>query len=173
MVLALCCNFLVGKEAAAHVAQGYMPDAIADMEYRILLEFKPDDIMTRNKLAMVLYRQNLLDEAEEELHRVLAVDPDNYDALDGLGLVRFKQNDFSKAMEYFHASIAANDKDILVYYHLGQVQEELGMPAEAENSYSQALLRGAGANRDNALDNELNTIQQALSSLRAKRKNND
>jgi tetratricopeptide (TPR) repeat protein len=53
-----------------------MPDAIAEMEYRILLEYQPDNTEARNELAMVLYRLDKLDEAFGELQRVVELNPD-------------------------------------------------------------------------------------------------
>ena len=40
--------------ASAHIEQGNMPDSVAEMEYRILLEFEPDNLEVRNMLGMVL-----------------------------------------------------------------------------------------------------------------------
>ena len=49
------------NDLQAHGPHDNMPDAIAEMEYRILLEYQPDNIEARNKLAMVLYRLDRLD----------------------------------------------------------------------------------------------------------------
>ncbi len=34
-----------------------MPDPIAEVEYQMMLDFEPDDKLTRYKLAMIYYRQ--------------------------------------------------------------------------------------------------------------------
>jgi len=52
----------------AHVTQGNMQEAVVEMEYRILLEFQPDNIEARNKPAMVLYRLDKVDETNIESH---------------------------------------------------------------------------------------------------------
>ena len=55
LLLAILCAVPV----LAHV-EGHMPDSVAEMEYRILLEFKPGDFTTRVKLAMVLMNQDVV-----------------------------------------------------------------------------------------------------------------
>ena len=39
----------------AHVDSDSMPDSVAETEYRIYLEFKPNDIVVMNKLGMFLF----------------------------------------------------------------------------------------------------------------------
>lgn len=124
--------------ADAHIEKGYMPDAIADMEYRILLEFQPDDTVTRNKLGMVLYRLERLDEAEGEFGQVLKIDPDNFNAMDALGLVRARQGKAEQAIKLFRAAIAIKADDSLVYYHLGQSLEQSNRAVEALANYRTA-----------------------------------
>jgi len=63
MLFLLAVFIFSANDLQAHVTQGNMPEAVVEMEYRILLEFQPDNIKVRNKLAMVLYRLDKLDEA--------------------------------------------------------------------------------------------------------------
>jgi Flp pilus assembly protein TadD len=157
------------NDLQAHVAQGNMPDAIADMEYRILLEFQPDNIEARNKLAMVLYRLDKLDEAIVELQRVLEVEPNNFDALDTLGVVSFKQGKTQQALEYLKAAVRINSEDILVHYHLGLVQGKLGLLDAAETSLVTALTRNQKQKDKTANGNEIDLIEKALAEVRAKK----
>ena len=124
--------------AYGHV-ESSMPDAMAEMEYIILLDLTPDDIATRNKLALVLFRRNKIVEAEKQLHLVLQKSPDNADALDTLGLIRHAQKEYSRAVAYYKKAIAADPADGLIYYHLGNTYEITGKRGEAEDNYRAAL----------------------------------
>lgn len=125
--------------AYAHPESGFLPDAIAEMEYKIVLDINPNDMETRNKLGVVLYRKNRLQEAEREFARVLEVSPENFDAQDGMGLVKTKQKNYKEAVKWFKKAIAIFDEDTMVYYHLGFAYEQMGKFADAERSYRKAL----------------------------------
>jgi tetratricopeptide (TPR) repeat protein len=169
MLMLLAVFIFNANDLQAHVTQGNMPDAIADMEYRILLEFQPDNIEARNKLAMVLYRLDKLDEALAELQRVLELEPDNFDALDTLGLVSFKQGKTQQALEYLEAAVGINSEDLLIHYHLGLVQGKLGLLDEAETSLVTALTRNRNRNDQTGKGNEIDLIEKALAEVRAKK----
>lgn len=153
--------------AFAHIGKVYIPDPIAEMEYRILLEFTPEDTAARNKLAMVLYRLGKFEEAEKELARVLKSDPANFDALDAYGLVKIKQENYAEAREYFKAAITINPADPLVYHHLGMAQEEMGLLTDAENSYQTALQKEKDQPKPDNGGNA-SMIEAALKNIRAK-----
>ena len=170
MLFMLAIFIFSANDLQAHVAQGNMPDAIAEMEYRILLEFQPDNIEARNKLAMVLYRLDKLDEAFVELQRVLELEPNNFDALDTLGLVSFKQGKTQQALEYLQAAVRINSEDILVHYHLGLVQGRLGLLEAAETSLVTALTMNKEQNDQTGKSNEIDLIEKALAEVRAREK---
>jgi len=151
----------------AHLGKVYIPDPIAEMEYRILLEFTPEDTAARNKLVMVLYRLGNFKEAENELDRVLEIDPANFDALDAYGLVKIKQENYAQALECFKAAIAINPADPLVYHHLGMAQEEMGLLTDAEDSYQTALQKEKEQPKTDNGGN-LSMIEAALKNIRAK-----
>ena len=108
-----------GLTALAHVEKGSMPDSVAEMEYRILLEFKPEDTVTRSLLGMALLRQNKLSEAEKEFRQLLKTDPKSFDALDSLGLVLLKQKRFPEALQLLQTAITIRPDDIMAHLHLG------------------------------------------------------
>jgi tetratricopeptide (TPR) repeat protein len=139
-VLVLCV-LLAGRTSQAHVSSDDMPDAVAEVEYSIYLEFKPADIPVRNKLGMVYYRLNKLREAAREFARVLKADPNNYDALDGMGLVKAAQQDFAAAISYHRQAIAIDADDMMGYYHLGCALEKNGLLREALAEYRHAWAR--------------------------------
>ena len=164
-------GFLVlslGPERAWGHVTDVMPDAVAEMEYRILLDFQPEKIEVRNKLAMVLYRKKKFKEAEEELRAVLAAEPANFNALDGLGLVMAQTGRPQEALEQHLAAIAANPKDVLVHYHLGQVYMALGNFPAADKALSQALELANQPSATATQAADLAAIRQALEENRQK-----
>lgn len=153
--------------ARAHVTEANMPDAVAETEYMILLEFEPERTEIRNKLAMVLLRKKKYVEAEKELRTVLAAEPANYDALDGLGLVMMQTGRVAEAAVQFQAAIKANPHDVMAHYHLGQAHASLGDQEAACQAYRQALdvAKEPGASPTTAAD--LDVIRQALAQASA------
>lgn len=119
--------------ASSHVEKGYMPDSVAEMEYRILLEFKPEDNVTRSLLGMALLRQNKLSEAEKEFRILLKSDPKNFDGLDSLGLILFNQKRFPEALQHLQTAIALRPDDIMVHLHLGMTLISIGQPESARS----------------------------------------
>lgn len=153
--------------APCHVTDSNMPDAVAETEYQILLEFQPEKTDVRNKLAMVLVRKKKLKEAEVELRKVLTTEPANFNALDTLGLVMSQTGRLAEAVAQFQAAITANPQDVMVHYHLGQAQVALGDSSAAEKSFRQALelANKPGATPPQPAD--LEAIRQALARIAA------
>jgi tetratricopeptide (TPR) repeat protein len=149
----------------AHISADNMPDAVAEMEYRIFLEFKPDDTQVRNKLGMVYFRRKKLAEAQGEFTRILKQDPDNFDALDGMGLVRAAREEYDAAVRYYRQALAVNAEDMMALYHLGAALEKKGDLKEAAEAYRTALElfnRQESAEGDDAFGKKL---RQALESV--------
>ncbi len=149
----------------AHIEKGYMPDAIAEMEYKILLEFEPDNLEVRNKLGIVLYRRGRLTEAEKEFNRVIQEAPDNFNAIDALGLIMAKKKQYNQAMTLYQKAISLNPDDVLVYYHLGRSLEATNNFTAAADAYRRALEKNkkAGApdrKRTDMLNKALKKINQ-------------
>lgn len=162
--------FLVGlltllagpEQGRCHVTDTDMPDAVAETEYQILLEFEPGKTEIRNKLAMVLLRKKRYTEAEKELRTVLAAEPTNYNALDGLGLVMTRTGKVREAVDHFLAAIKANPQDVMVHYHLGQAYAALGDHEAARKAYRQALALASQPAAGPTSAADLATIRQAL-----------
>lgn len=123
----------------AHPESGFLPDAIAEMEYKIVLDINPKDIETRNKLGVVLYRKDKLSEAEKEFLKVLEMSPKDFDAYDGMGLVRMKQKKYKEAVNWFKKAIEILEEDTMVHYHLGSAYEQMGNFDDAMKAYKKAL----------------------------------
>ncbi len=116
---------LAASPVRAHVEQD-MPPAMAVMEYRILLEFKPDDQTTRLKLAAALDSLGRFEEAEKELGRVLAAAPGDFNATDLLGFIRVKQGKIREGLALLEKAAASNPGDVMVFYHLGLARAAAG-----------------------------------------------
>jgi Flp pilus assembly protein TadD len=123
----------------AHPETGFLPDAIAETEYKMVVQINPADIATRNKLGIVLYRKNKLKEAEEQFFEILKIAPRDFDAHDGMGLVKIKERDFPTALLWVHKAISLSTTDTMVRYNLGLIHEMNGRIREAEAAYRQAL----------------------------------
>ena len=144
---------LLPAPALAHPETGFLPDAIAESEYKIVVQINPADIATRNKLGIVLYRKNKLKEAEEQFLEILKIAPRDFDAHDGMGLVKIKERDFPAALLWVQKAITLSDTDTMVRYNLGLIHEMSGRFQEADTAYRLALAVNErnlqkGVNRD-------------------------
>ncbi len=140
---------VMGRPVSAHVEQD-MPPALAVMEYRILLEFKPGEIRTRLKFAAALEALKRYDEAEKELKTVLTTDPDNFNAIDLLGLVRLRQGKTEESLSLLNKAIALKPADVMVFYHLGLTWTARAEKKKAMAAFASALRnnrKSSGKNR--------------------------
>jgi Flp pilus assembly protein TadD len=159
--------------SCAHPETGFLPDAVAETEYKIVVEINPGDIQTRNRLGIVLFRKNKLGEAARQFNEVLKISPRDFDAHDGMGLVSSKTGRYKEAVSWFTKAIALRREDTMVHYGLGFAFEQLGNLDEAEKCYRQALvvnesLLRKGVNRELEVG-KTKIVQSALQSLQAKR----
>ena len=157
IIICLILLFLNGS-AFAHPDSGFLPDAIAETEYRIVIDLDPKDIETRIKLGIVLNRKNKLKEAHKQFEAVLELKPDNFDAHDCIGLVMLKQGNYNGAIKWFKKAIAINAGDSMVYYHLGQTYKALGDPAKAIKEYRRSL----SLKENKEIQKELKSLEQLL-----------
>ena len=164
--------FALPAVSLAHPETGFLPDAIAEMEYKMVLDLNPTDLRTRNKLGIVLYRKNRLKEAQLQFGQVLKAAPKDFDAHDGMGLVKIKERSYADAVAWFAKAISLNGADTMVHYNQGFAYEQLGRLAEAEVCYRQGLavngiLLQKGINRDAELGKR-SILLAALKSVQAK-----
>ncbi len=139
--LACAITLLQADAGSAHISADAMPDSVAEVEYSIYLEFKPNDLKVRNKLGMVYYRLDRIEEADREFSRILKKEPDNYDALDGMGLVKSARKQYDEAIGLHRKALALNPEDMMIYFHLGSALEKKGMLQEALVEYREALAK--------------------------------
>ncbi len=174
-VVSVCLMMLaIPAICLAHPETGLLPDSSAETEYRIVVEINPKDIKTRNKLGMVLYRKNKLDEAARQFTEVLKIAPNDFDAHDGLGLVSCKNGKYMEAVDWFTKAIAIRPNETMVHYGLGMAYDQLGNLPKAENSYRQALANNGlnlrkGGHHHKVEASRKKIIYNALQKLKVKR----
>jgi Flp pilus assembly protein TadD len=100
----------------------------------------PDDLPTRNKLAMAYVRTNELEEARKQLAFVLKKDASNFDALDGYGIMLVRAGKHKDALKYFRKAAGINGKDVMVYVHMSVAYDKL-----KDQDKAQAALKKAKA----------------------------
>lgn len=148
-----------------------MPDAIAEMEYQILLDIKPDDHEIRYLLGMVYFRQKNYGQAVEEFQRVVEEAPDYPYAYTGLGRVKMVHQEYDAAIDYFRRAITILPSDNHVYYFLGQALEAKGEIGEAEKAYLTAIENHKGMpaaeKKKKGYEQNLAMFQAALDRIRA------
>ncbi len=130
---------LLASLAYAHPESGHIPDSVAETEYRIAIELDPDDIETRYKLGIVLYRKGKIIEAQKQFEEVIRVKPDDFHAHEGIGLVLVKDGDYIDAESWFKKAILINPVDEMVYYHLGRAYKMMGKVEMAIEMYRKSL----------------------------------
>ena len=119
--------------AWAHEDLSKFPASVQVIHYKIKVWMNPDDLPTRNKLAMAFYLSNELEEAEKQLGYVLRKDPQDFDALDGLGLVLIKMGRYQEALEYLNKAVRINEHDVMVHVHLSAVYQKMEIPERAKS----------------------------------------
>ncbi len=152
----IICLIWVGS-AYAHSDLESLPPAVAIMSYKHILYMNPDDLATRNKLAMAFIRTNELQEAQKELAYVLKKEENNFDALDGYGVLLIKAGKYKDALQYLSKAASINKQDTMLYVHLSVLYEKMkeGDKAEAALKKAQSL----------ASPEELNKIEAERSFL--------
>ncbi len=145
----------------AHV-EGHMPDSVAEMEYRILLEFKPNNFETRVKLAFVLMNQDKLMEAEKEFKRSLVTSPGNLQAHLGLSLLRLKQHKISAALEMIKKALEIEPDNPSVHLNYGLILEADNRPREAQQMYKAGLVKLTGKPDYPEVEHDRQQLKNAL-----------
>jgi tetratricopeptide (TPR) repeat protein len=134
------------------------PDSVQIEQYRLNIWLNPDDLETRNNLAMAYFRSKKLDEAENELRYVIDKDPQNFNGLDGLGIVLIKKKRLKEALGYLEKAAVINEKDVLLHVHLYVVYEKMNMHEEAESELNKARALAAGTDEAELIDKEIDLV---------------
>lgn len=129
LILVCCC--LTSDRSYSHI-NGGMPDSVAEMEYRILLDFEPENIEARITFAEVLLRLKKFSEADSEFRTVIAADPNNLRARLGLGQLMIHDKDYSGAEALFRQLQLAHADDGWSSYYIAVIYKETGKYKAAE-----------------------------------------
>jgi len=156
--------FSCTSPATAHVEKGTMPDSVAEMEYRILLEFEPDNSEVRIQLGMILFRSEKYKEAANEFNYVLDKNPEHVEALISLARVNIKLLNYQQAITILQKAQPLNPEDMHIYYFLGQALEMQGNVSEAEKVYRKGLSQKIPSQNKHAVE-ERQLLVEALKNL--------
>ena len=113
---------------------------LAEFEFRRILEDGFDSAKTHAALAYVLYEQDDLDGAFEELERALHLDPDNSNALNSLGyLLVDSGRDPRRGVEYCRRAVRRQPRNAAYLDSLGWAYMKIGRLEEAKETLRSAL----------------------------------
>ena len=130
--------FLATAPANCHISEK-MPDPIAEVEYQMMLDFEPTDLLTRYKLAMVYYRLKKDGLARAEFETILAKDSDHFHALEGLGMLLIRQKKYESARANLEKATRSEKRESGTYFYLGKALLGLGRAIEAEVALKQGI----------------------------------
>ncbi|RDV27966.1 PEP-CTERM system TPR-repeat protein PrsT [Alteromonas aestuariivivens] len=109
--------------------------------YAGILERLPDDLVSLNNLAYLLYEQGEYDKAEPLARRAVAIQPSNPDAVDTLGQILVKLGQHKEALSLYQGVIKPESGSDAVYLNyvellLAQGQSELAKRRLASRTFS-------------------------------------
>jgi len=147
--------------AAAHGDISKLPDSVQIMQYQMLLYMEPNDVATKNSLAMAYFRTGKLVEAATELEGVLKKDAKNFNTLDGMGVVLLRQKKAEEALKYLEQALAVNDKDAMLHVHLSLAYEQLKKTEQAAAALKKAGELVPGPDGAAAVQKEIQLISKS------------
>lgn len=161
LLFALLILLLTAGSASAHGGISKLPDSVQIMQYKMLLYMDSEDLATRNNLAMAYFRTNELEEATQQLEKVLKLDANNFDALDGMGIVLLRQKKGKEAVKFLERALALNEKDMMVYVHLSLAHQQLNQPDLAKKALETAEKLAATPEAAAEIQKEINLISKS------------
>ncbi len=121
---------------------GYFRDGQCDMaisEYRKALEDDPEEVAVLYNLAVALYYQDKLEEAEKLFKKAVLVQEDHIDSINGLGYIYYDRKRRSDAETLFRLIVELKPDDPGSYYNWGLALMGQNLFKEAEDKFRQAL----------------------------------
>ncbi|MFM5915641.1 MAG: tetratricopeptide repeat-containing sulfotransferase family protein, partial [Chakrabartia godavariana] len=116
---------------------GRMKDAEALL--RRAVELAPNFIPARSNLALVLYRQNRVAEAIDELEILAAVDPENLSSANLKAAALGRIGDYEEALQLYEMVLSRADNHPRIWLSYGHVLKTVGRSADSINAYRRAI----------------------------------
>jgi Flp pilus assembly protein TadD len=142
----------------AHEDLTTLPNSVQIIQYKTTLWINPEDLETRNKLAMAYYLNNELEESEKELRYILKRDPGDFNALDGLGIVLIKKKKYQEALKHLEKAARINGQDMMVHVHLSVVYREMNSHAKADSALKKANMLATNRIKRRQIEKELKLV---------------
>lgn len=108
--------------------------------YQKMITGYPDLFLGYNQLAWLYAKQGIkLDEAMDQAKKADKLQPENASILDTMGWIHYHKKEYTQAQKIFEQSLIITPGNPTILYHLGVVQQALGMQEEAKESLRTAL----------------------------------
>jgi tetratricopeptide (TPR) repeat protein len=89
------------------------------------LRINPDSITARSILGKIYYDRWMIDQARNEMEKVIRVSPDNVDAAKMLIQIYRSEEDYNKALETCYSSLVFNPEDYELTKELKELEKEV------------------------------------------------
>ena len=121
---------------------GEIDEAIYYLDKAIQLDMT--NATALNYLGYLLADKGIrLYEAKKLIEKALSIDPENGAYLDSIGWVYYRLSDYPKAKEYLESAVKymdiTEDENYVIYEHLGDTYNQIGMLQEAIDAWEKAL----------------------------------
>lgn len=90
-------------------------------EFKIILQFTPDDVIANHRIGIVLYRQHDYIGAKDYLLKAVTLDPALVDVYAPLGICLFNMTDYEMSEKFLIKGIEANPSQYEAHYYLGVI----------------------------------------------------
>ncbi|HOF14128.1 MAG TPA: tetratricopeptide repeat protein [Spirochaetota bacterium] len=90
-------------------------------EFRVILQFNPDDINANHRLGIVLYRQHDYTGAKDYLLKAVTLDPALSDIYAPLGICLYNTGEYGTAENFLIKAVETNATNYEAHYYLGMI----------------------------------------------------
>lgn len=90
-------------------------------EFRIILQFNPDDINANHRLGIVLYRQHDYIRSKDYLLKAVTLDPALSDLYAPLGICLYNTGEYGTAENFLIKAVETNATNYEAHYYLGMI----------------------------------------------------
>lgn len=149
--------------------QGMDDEAVK--QYRNALAMKPPfSDMIHYNIALIYYRQDLLEQSAAELQESIALNPDYLYSHFWLGIVAIELEDYQSAVEQFENTLKINPEFYDSFYYIGLAYERSGRnPEKAASLYKRYLLLQPQGSKAAEARKSLKHLEPLIAELQAQR----